>query len=262
MTVRTSTWRNFEDFVKLKILYSSTSSNSSNKGVEYGILEEAKKTYKLDNYTELIQALSGLLLSSKCSHTNINEKCYSLPELTYLKQNGATVLRSWKELFPKRAEVKFGSEKNNRGEISEETWEVLERIFEDWRQAKLYPTGLSKEADEIIETVIDAISKNRYAAVNKKNPKLKKRMKKWLEDYEKLTDEQKKSLKEDEKLIRKDYNRIRGLGDDGNDLQPTYWERVKDFKNWPWMTIAISFTVVAFVLLLIWIVKKMLGIGN
>lgn len=258
----TATWRNFEDYLKQNIIFQSTSnSNAQNKAAEYIILEKAKEKYKLDNYSELIQVLSNFLCSAKETHTNTFQKCYNLPELTYIKEEGKIILKKWDELFPRRTEAKFGRKDNETfgGEISSEVWAILKKIYEDWSKTKLHPTGLEKEADELIMLVLETASKEKYSKIVEKHPDLKSRMKKWLADYEKLTTQQKKNLENDKRMIQKDYDIICSL-DDNNSQGQSFWSSAIDFKNWPWKTIGITTIIVVLTLLIVWGIKKMLGI--
>ena len=165
-------------------------------------------------------------------------------------------LKSWIEIFPSREDCLLGE--SRYGAVSQETYNLLGRIYENWRLLSGKEEELEKKAKKLgkqIERVLEEWFKKQAARGLSKEEGIKEKLKAWLTDYESLEDKQQQLLKEYYEKIKENVENMEKIEADlfREQKQEKGW-----FKNLDWKSIGVSSGIGVILILLLLFIRRYL----
>lgn len=251
------TWQQFKNYLETKILQEEEETHA--------LRPVAKTKYAINSEQELILILTNLIASIdnmpynsfSNSYSYLNEQdsdYYSLPDLDDLYNEDG--LKTWPQLFPKRAETHFGKKQDIEVEITSATWKVLEKIFADWTititRAERLKDALGE--DELMgKFLLEAAVSLNYELIKRKG--YDKKLQEWIKEYNLLEKEEQKQLSKQKEMAEK---LLKALEEESQTRQEQVWYQKINWKKYG-LVGGISLAVVFVIIWVIKIIRKVIS---
>lgn len=240
------TWREFKEYIEEKYLESG-----SRQGIKLN--SKIKQKFKSVNQEELETILDDLFLSIENYFEEDEEVLFhKLPDLIacfvgsgdmeevgiddcqFFDETSKQKNKTWSELFPKKA--CFG--KINQSKVySDAVWTTLGQIYTEWSEKEKKAEELTKQAKEW-QNLAEKAMKEYIGGKIRKQAKvrglgnLESQLKKWLDDYKELDEEEKKPLVSQKEEIEKIYELLKSA-----ETTKSRTSQENNSNNWDWGTI-------------------------